>query len=47
MIGYIDGVVATVKNCQLLAKRLGLSGCEMNLFEGVFDNRVIDFRNVL
>jgi serine/threonine-protein kinase HipA len=38
--GIINEVVAAVKDWRTLANRLGVAKREMNLFEGVFDNRI-------
>ena len=37
-------VVAAVKEWRTLANRLGIAKREMNLFEGVFDNKIVDFK---
>jgi serine/threonine-protein kinase HipA len=42
--GIINEVVAAVKDWRTLANRLGVAKLEMNLFEGVFDNRVTNVK---
>jgi serine/threonine-protein kinase HipA len=37
--GIINEVVTAVKDWRVLANRLGITKREMNLFEGVFENR--------
>ena len=38
--GIINEVVMAVKGWRVLANRLAIAKREMNLFEGVFDNRI-------
>lgn len=40
----INEVASAVKDWQTLANRLGITKREMSLFEGVFDNRVINVK---
>ena len=40
----IDKVVAAVKDWRALANRLGITKREMTLFEGVFNNRIVDYK---
>ena len=42
--GIINEVVTAVKDWRVLANRLGIAKREMSLFEGVFDNRIVDFK---
>ena len=42
--GIIIEVVTAVKDWRVLANRLGIAKREMSLFEGVFDNRIVDFK---
>lgn len=40
----INEVVSAVKDWRTLANKLGITKREMSLFEGVFDNRVINVK---